>query len=112
MTSLVFHWDVDDNERYQTFASLVMTVVLLGLLPLWNSAYKAFVIDDTDGRMQPAAHHDWIQPSSQPTPTRPLFDLEAIKMELFFSMCSLLFVVVGYLLIPLFPSPTMLYFGK
>ncbi|OAQ34788.1 MFS general substrate transporter [Linnemannia elongata AG-77] len=109
MTSLVFHWDVDDNERYQNFISLVMTVVLLGLLPLWNSAYKAFVIDDTDDPTHSAAHHDWIQHSSQATATRPLFDLEAIKMELFFSICSLLFVLVGYLLIPLFPSPTMLY---
>ncbi|KAF9154703.1 hypothetical protein BG015_000158 [Linnemannia schmuckeri] len=112
MTSLVFHWDVGDNERYQTFTSLVMTVVLLGLLPLWNAAYKAFVVDDTDDSMQPAAaHHDWIQHSPQPAPARPLFDLEAIKMELFFSICSLFFVVVGYLLIPLFPSPTMLYFA-
>lgn len=112
MTSLVFHWDVDDNERYQNFISLVMIVVLLGLLPLWNLAYKAFVIDDTDDPTQSAAHHDWIQHSSQATATRPLFDLEAIKMELFFSICSLLFVLVGYLLIPLFPSPTMLYLGK
>ncbi|KAF8946058.1 hypothetical protein BGZ47_001383 [Haplosporangium gracile] len=111
MTSLVFHWDIDDNERYQTFTSLVMTAVLLGLLPLWNAAYKAFVVDDTDDSTQPAAHHDWIQHSPQPAPTRSLFDLEAIKMELFFSICSLFFVVVGYLLIPLFPSPTMLYFG-
>ncbi|KAG0057367.1 hypothetical protein BGZ89_001877 [Linnemannia elongata] len=100
MTSLVFHWDVDDNERYQNVISLVMIVVLLGLLPLWNLAYKAFVIDDTDDPTQSAAHHDWIQHSSQATATRPLFDLEAIKMELFFSICSLLFVFVGYLLIP------------
>ncbi|KAF9541386.1 hypothetical protein EC957_003116 [Mortierella hygrophila] len=111
MTALVFHWDLDDTKQYQIFTSLATTVVLLGLLPLWNSAYKAFVIDDTDDQTQPAAHHDWIQHSPQPTPSRPLFDLEAIKMDLFFSICSLPFVIVGYLLIPLFPTPTILYFA-
>ncbi|KAF9146750.1 hypothetical protein BGX30_009532 [Mortierella sp. GBA39] len=93
MTGLVFHWDLDDTKRYQNFTSLATTVVLLGLLPLWNSAYKAFVIDDTDDRTQPEAHHDWIRHSPQPTPTRPLFDLEAIKMDLFFSICSLPFII-------------------
>lgn len=108
MTSLVFHWDIDDNEQYQDFISVAMTVVLLGLLPLWNASYNAFVVNDIDD----STHHSWLQHSLRPAPVRPLFDLEAIKRDLFFSICSLFLVALGYLLFPLFPSPIMLYISK
>ncbi|KAF9122527.1 hypothetical protein BGW39_009692 [Mortierella sp. 14UC] len=101
MTSLVFHWDTADHERHDTFVTISMVVVLLGLLPLWNAAYKAFVADDTADPTAPNYHY------SQHSPIRQLFELEAIKMDLFFSVCSLICVLLSHLLIPLFPSSTM-----
>ncbi|KAG0271139.1 hypothetical protein BGZ95_001100 [Linnemannia exigua] len=102
----VFHWDTIQQERHDSFITIAMIVVLLGFLPLWNAAYKAFVVDDATDPAVPPNHR-----FSQHTSTRQLFGLEAIKMDLLFSVCSLFFVLVSYLLVPLFPSPTMVYFA-
>ncbi|KAG0376965.1 hypothetical protein BGX24_006947 [Mortierella sp. AD032] len=105
MTSLVFHWDTTQQERHDSFITIAMIVVLLGLLPLWIAAYKAFVADDATDPTVPPDHC-----FSQYTLTPQLFGLESIKMGLLFSVCSLFFVLLSDLLVPLFPSPTMIYF--
>ncbi|KAF9908311.1 hypothetical protein EC991_009955 [Linnemannia zychae] len=106
MTSLVFHWDITEHERHDTFVTICMIVVLLGLLPIWNAAYKGFFANDA---VDPAADSNYHSP--QHGSAHQLVGLEAIKMDLFFSICSLFCVFLSYLLIPLFPSSIMIYFA-
>ncbi|KAG0266205.1 hypothetical protein BGZ95_003081, partial [Linnemannia exigua] len=105
----MMHIVVQDGQ-YDIFISFSNVVVFLAILPLANFLYKSYIY----------LHHPAISSSSTTTMESTLncdgarsMDLvgaDAIAMDLFFSICALGVTTFAQILVPTFPSTSMLYF--
>ncbi|KAK3844341.1 MAG: major facilitator superfamily domain-containing protein [Linnemannia gamsii] len=111
MVNLLFHWTVAQDGQYETFISFSKFIVFLGIVPLANFLYRSYFL----------LHYPTIFGSSTTTMestlncdssrSKDLVGADAIAMDLFFSICGLSVSILAHILVPTFPSASMLYFA-
>ena len=114
MAKLVLHWNIYEDGHYPAFVQLCMFITFFGIFPALLSIYKLVVMycDETE---EPYGSNDssWSQETLlHHNSDQALAGIGAVKMDMFFIIVGLCIMIVGLLIVPIFPSIPVLYLGK
>ncbi|KAG0202196.1 hypothetical protein BGX33_009870 [Mortierella sp. NVP41] len=110
MTKLVFDWDAYEGGLYSSFIYLCLAITFFGIFPAMHSMY-GFVVEKKGTPENPYSP-SWQQTASSSNPDAGLTGIDAVKMDMFFVVAGLCFLIISLLIVPLFPSVPVLYLGK
>ncbi|KAF9908312.1 hypothetical protein EC991_009956 [Linnemannia zychae] len=112
MTNLIFHWDEYENSFYNSFTFACHFVTFLVIFPVLQLLYKRVVSSsnrsDEEAATLPLLHD--ANGSQDTSPKNSKQDgIDAIRMDIVFSIGGMGILIIAYLLVPLMPTVPVLY---
>ncbi|KAG0273006.1 hypothetical protein BGZ95_011183, partial [Linnemannia exigua] len=112
MTNLIFHWGALEDGFYDAFSYSCNFVTFLVIFPALQVIYKRVISnsrrDDEEAAAQPLMHDANESMETLPK-TFEQHAINAIKMDLSFSVGGMVLLVMALLLFPLIPTVPVLY---